>query len=210
MTEELVCDTLREWAAAQSTPFYIGSQYKYSEIMDNGSEYNLLHRNQMNIGVAEDVCKSQTTFPSAGSFNIGKCAELLELSNDNDQMFRYHALIWHYQQPQWLLDLDGTDTYENLYDTFDVHMYNYIEGVLTNVTAESGVDDIYAIDVVNEAITWSNDSNSWTWRTQPTDEGAWYSRMEDYIEKAFTYARQFAPNSKLFYNDFMMERYPAK
>ena len=34
--------------------------------------------------------------------------------------------------------------------------------------------------------------------------------MNDYVEKAFTYARQFAPNAKLFYNDFMMERYPAK
>ena len=34
--------------------------------------------------------------------------------------------------------------------------------------------------------------------------------MHDYIEKAFTYARAADPNTKLFYNDFMMERYSGK
>ena len=89
-------------------------------------------------------------------------------------------------------------------------MYDYIRGVIQGVKAESGVEEIYAIDVVNEAITYSHESNSWTWRTQPTDEGAWYSRMNDYVEKAFIYAKEFAPEAKLFYNDFMMERFPDK
>ena len=90
---------------------------------------------------------------------------MFRIAEENEQKFRYHALIWHYQQPQWLLDLDGTDTYDNLYETFRVHMYNYIEAVLSNLKSQSGVNEIYAIDVVNEAITWSNDSNSWTYRT---------------------------------------------
>ena len=34
--------------------------------------------------------------------------------------------------------------------------------------------------------------------------------MHDYIDKAFTYARAADPNTKLFYNDFMMERYSGK
>ena len=34
--------------------------------------------------------------------------------------------------------------------------------------------------------------------------------MTDYVEKAFTYARQYAPEAKLFYNDFMMEKYSGK
>ena len=41
-------------------------------------------------------------------------------------------------------------------------------------------------------------------------EHSWYSRMNDYIDKAFTYAREVAPDTKLFYNDFMMEKFSGK
>ena len=50
-------------------------------------------------------------------------------------------------------DLDGTDTYENLYDTWDTILKEHIEGVMKGIKTSSGVSTIYAYDVVNEAIT---------------------------------------------------------
>ena len=79
---------------------------------------------------------------------------------------------------------------------------------MSGIKKAAGVDSIYAFDVVNEAISYNG--TAWTHREQPANANAWYSRMHDYIEKAFTYERASDPNAKLFYNDFMMERSPGK
>ena len=105
-------------------------------------------------------------------------------------------------------DLDGTDTYDNLYDTWDTILKEHIEGVMKGIKTSSGVSSIYAYDVVNEAITESGDT--WGHRTYDDTDHAWYSRMHDYVDKAFTYARAADPNAKLFYNDFAMEKYHGK
>ena len=97
--------------------------------------------------------------------------------------------------------LDGTDTYENLYDMWDGIMKDHIENTIREVKKAAGVDSLYAIDVVNEAINYSP-GKGWGHREQPREEGAWYSRMNDYVEKAFKYARAADPGAKLFYNDF--------
>ena len=105
-------------------------------------------------------------------------------------------------------DLDGTDTYENLYDTWDAILKDHIEGVMSGIKTAAGVDSIYAFDVVNEDITWNG--SAWASRTSDDTDYAWYSRMNDYVEKAFTYARAADPDAKLFYNDFAMEKYSGK
>ena len=104
--------------------------------------------------------------------------------------------------------IDGTDTYENIYDTWDNILKDHIEGTMVGIKQAAGVDSVYAYDVVNEALigNWPD----WVHREQPDVANAWYSRMSDYLDKAFTYARAADPNTKLFYNDFMQERYEGK
>ena len=71
---------------------------------------------------------------------------------------------------------------------------------------------MYAWDVVNEDITWNKSEKAWTHREDDDadNDHAWYSRMHDYMDKAFTYARAADPNTKLFYNDFGQEGYAGK
>ena len=61
-------------------------------------------------------------------------------------------------------ELDGTDTYENLYDTWDAILKEHIEGVMTGIKRAAGVDSIYAYDVVNEETTYVK-GRGWTRRT---------------------------------------------
>ena len=107
-------------------------------------------------------------------------------------------------------NLEGTGTYDELYDTWDAILKSHIEGVMQGVKQEAGVDSVYAWDVVNEDIGYSG--SAWTHRSDDdgTNDHTWYSRMNDYMDKAFTYARAADPNTKLFYNDFAQETYAGK
>ena len=84
---------------------------------------------------------------------------------------------------------------------------------MTSIKDQSGYGSIYAWDVVNEAIVYN--ANGGGWMQHAADDGtghehSWFSRMNDYIDKAFTYAHEADPDSKLFYNEFMMERFSGK
>jgi len=65
---------------------------------------------------------------------------------------------------------------------------------------------IHAWDVVNEAMGW--DSVTRKWGLKPVDP--WYPTLPDYVNKAFTYAREADPDALLFYNDFGVTTYNGK
>ena len=106
----------------------------------------------MGIAVTGNACKAAYVQPKQGVFYLDECAKTLQDASEADQEFRYHVLVWYNQQPKWMKELDGTDTYENLYDTWDGILKDHIEGVMSGIKQAAGVDHIYAYDVVNEAI----------------------------------------------------------
>ncbi len=117
----------------------------------------------------------------------------LDFSKENHIAMRGHTLVWHNQTPKWFFCKNYDET-AGLADreTMLARLENYIKGVLTFVQ-ENYPDQIYAWDVVNEAI----------------DEGAmrkslWTETIgEDFVIKAFEFAKKYvAPGVKLFYNDY--------
>jgi endo-1,4-beta-xylanase len=118
----------------------------------------------------------------------------LGFARDNGMTVRGHTLVWHSQTPEWLFYKDY-DKNGELADRELMlkRMENYIKGMM-EWTTENYPGLISAWDVVNEAAA---------------DEGGmrkslWYQTIgEDYIQKAFEYARKYAPEGvKLFYNDY--------
>lgn len=131
----------------------------------------------------------------------------LEWCKENGMKMRGHTLVWHTQAPEWFFreGYKSTGKYVDK-ETMLFRMESYIRQLLTHVQEEyPGV--IYCWDVVNEAVDPDSaaENSYFMCRTKlNSDPNPWYETIgEDYVEMAFTYARQYADKDvKLFYNDY--------
>lgn len=145
--------------------------------------------------------------------SLSSAASIMDFCVQNNIAMRGHTLVWHSQTPSWFFkqnyDVNGAwvDTV-----TMDARMESYIRNMFAAIQTQYPDLNLYAYDVVNEAV--SDDSN----RTannggarEPGDNNvtggtsAWVSVYGDnsFVEKAFTYARKYAPEGcDLYYNDY--------
>src|SRR5262249_1184506 len=128
-----------------------------------------------------------------GTFNFAPADAQVNFAKANRMRIRGHTLIWHSQIPAWVFnDASGapmTPTPENKALLLQ-RMENHIRAVVSHYK-----DDVYAWDVVNEGIDPSQPDG---FRRSP-----WFNVIgPEYIERAFQIAREVAPTSKLFINDF--------
>ncbi|MCR5331323.1 MAG: endo-1,4-beta-xylanase [Lachnospiraceae bacterium] len=140
------------------------------------------------------ACKQDPEkYDLAPALQFDNAIPYLEFAKANGIPMRGHTLVWHNQTPKWFFHKGYNET-NGLADkeTMLARLESYIKGVLGFVN-ENYPGIIYAWDVVNEAI----------------DEGdfrqsLWFKIVgEDFIFKAFEYARKYAaPSVALFYNDY--------
>jgi endo-1,4-beta-xylanase len=154
-----------------------------------------------------------------------------DYAKKNNMKLRLHTLVWHGQTPLWFFK-QGFVQDKNLpwmkpdpeaakeppapWATRPVmlqRMESYIKAVL-EYCKEKYPGLFYAVDVVNEAIEPANLSadNQAAIRSGQADAhgnylgfvNPWYMSLgPDYVEKAFFYARKYAPpEMKLYYNDY--------
>jgi endo-1,4-beta-xylanase len=105
-----------------------------------------------------------------------------------------HTLVWHSQTPAWVWA--GTDGGLTDRATMLERMHTHIATVVGRYKGR-----IRGWDVVNEAL---NDDG--TLRDSPWRRGI----GDDYIARAFEFARQADPGAELYYNDFNLASRPAK
>lgn len=122
---------------------------------------------------------------------------IMTMAEDAGLKMRGHTLVWHSQTPKWLFckDYDEDKGYVNK-KTMLKRMESYIEKVIT-YCQENHPGVIYAWDVVNEAFS---DDEEGGYRL----DSPWYEIIgEEYVEKAFEFARKYADEDvKLFLNDY--------
>ena len=136
----------------------------------------------------------------------GAAKIILNFCREHDIPVRGHVLVWYSQTPYWFFTDDYTDK-GKLVDktTMLARMKNYIKGVFEVLDAEYSDIDFYAWDVVNEA--WE-DGGTPRLKGKYEDyngSSAWVAIFGDnsFIEPAFEYAREYAPEgTKLYYNDY--------
>lgn len=141
--------------------------------------------------------------------NLRAARTLLAFARDNNIPVRGHTLVWHSQTPDWFFKENYSTDSSAAWVSKEVmlqRLKNYIKNVMTLLAEDYPTVKFYAWDVVNEAV----DPNTSTGMRNPGSNNTtsgyspWMQTIgSDYIEKAFEYAREYAPEGcKLFYNDY--------
>lgn len=163
--------------------------------------------NLMKSGYILDQKGSQSSEDGMPVLNFASIDPTLAWCAENGMKMRGHTLVWHAQAPDWFfrVDYDSDKAFVGR-EVMLARMESYIAQLLTHCQTEyPGV--IYCWDVVNEAVDPDKGDKDSYFRCRMENDGQtnpWYATIgEDYVEMAFTYARQYAdPEVKLFYNDF--------
>ena len=121
-------------------------------------------------------------------FLLTKCTgdDLVKYAQKNHIKIHGHTLIWHSQTPRWVFE--GPAGKPATRELVLKRMKNHIETVMKRYKGK-----IDAWDVVNEAFNEDGTLRNSKWKQIVGD---------DFIEKAFTFARAADPTAKLVYNDY--------
>jgi endo-1,4-beta-xylanase len=148
---------------------------------------------QFNQISPENLLKFQSTHPSEERYVFEAQDRYVQFGLDRKMQVIGHTLVWHSQTPAWVFQ--GKDGGAVDRDTLLARMRDHIRAVVGRYQGR-----IHGWDVVNEAI-----DEDGSLRKTP-----WLNAIgEDYIAKAFEFAREADPGAELYYNDFNLEK-PAK
>ena len=140
---------------------------------------------------AENECKWASIEGSRGRYNWSGCDAAYNWAKNNGGHFKFHALVWGSQYPNWLNGLSAADTKTAITNWMDAVAAHY--------------PDLEMIDVVNEAIksggkyhsNYGSQGNNNIIAALGGDNGNY-----EFVAEAFRMARKRWPNAILIYNDY--------
>ena len=159
--------------------FRIGTAVDY----ENCPKYNNILTNHFNSISPENDMKFEIIHPYKDKYEWERLDKLVNYAKHKNFLVRGHTLIWHEQIPEWVKKFAGNPS--------------QLKGILCNhisMIVDRYKDDVYCWDVVNEVISDENDMLRKT---------LWSDTLGlNFIDYAFSVARDAAPNSLLFLNEY--------
>jgi len=193
-------------SAAYADLFKFGVASPASVMTNKNDKFRELLKSQFNSVTPENELKPENVLDAAKTLadpakynespaiHFDAAKPILDFCKKNNIPMRGHTLIWYSQTPSWFF-----------YENYDVNgklasrelmlkrMENYIDSVM-NWCEKNYPGLIYAWDVVNEAAADDGGMRDCYWKQVIGD---------DYVERAFEFARKHAPSGvQLFYNDY--------
>ncbi|MEH6679210.1 MAG: endo-1,4-beta-xylanase [Sediminicola sp.] len=159
----------------------------YPQALQDSATVELI-KEQFNSMTPENVMKMGPIHPEEKRYHWEQADMIANFARENGLKLRGHTLVWHRQTGDWIFK--GENGGQVGKEVLLQRMKSHITEVVTRYK-----DVIYAWDVVNEAIS---DEPEEFLRPSP-----WLEIIgEEYIIKAFQYAREADPDAQLFYNDY--------
>lgn len=144
-----------------------------------------------NTLTSENELKPASVQPEKGRFDFTAGEKLAEFAETHDMKLIGHTLLWHQQSPAWMFE--GADGDPLPREEALANLKTHIHTVVKHFKGR-----VHGWDVVNEALA---DGDQYL-RDTPTLRAI----GEDYIIKAFQFAREADPDVELYYNDYNIEQ----
>ena len=162
----------------------------------SNAEQAALVKQEFNSVTAENDMKPGMVHPKEGVWNWGAADSIANFCRQNGIRLRGHCLCWHSQFADWMFtDKKGREVKK---EVFYERLREHIHTVVNRYK-----DVVYCWDVVNEAIS---DGGGWVrpgQKPNPYRESRHFKLCGDeFIAKAFQFAREADPDVLLFYNDY--------
>jgi len=173
--------------------FHIGVALSLDQISGREPDTLTLVGKQFNTITPENILKWEEVHPEPGRYNFEPADRYVAFGEKHDMHVVGHTLVWFHQTPAWVFE-DGSGR-PLIREALLERMREHIFTVMGRYKGR-----IHGWDVVNEAI-----AEDGSFR-----KNKWLEIIgEDYIQKAFEYARQADPGAQLYYNEYDEEK-PAK
>ena len=177
--------------------FLIGVALNQRNVND-ADQINLVKAEFSSI-TAENDMKPGMIHPKEGVWDFEKADKIANFCRQNGIKLRGHCLCWHSQFADWMFtDKKGKPVKK---EVFYERLREHIHTVVNRYK-----DVVYCWDVVNEAMADNvrpNFANGKFTPGSPYRDSRHYQLCGDeFIAKAFEFAREADPNALLFYNDY--------
>lgn len=191
-SDRAVTDTVPALYKSFENSFYIGTAFSMRHISD--SIYTATVAKHFNSITPENAMKWEKIHPKPGEYYFSAADSLMNFAEKHNMYVAGHVLVWHSQTPDWVFeDAKGKPVSR---DTLLDRMHDHIKTVVGRYKGR-----VHCWDVVNEALEEDGSMR----------KSKWYTIIgEDYVEKAFEYAREADSSAMLIYNDFSLASAPKR
>jgi endo-1,4-beta-xylanase len=172
--------------------FYIGAALSLNQILGNEPDAITLVKKHFNSITPENILKWEEVHPEPNRYNFDAPDRYVAFGEKYKMFVIGHTLVWFYQTPDWVFQDESGKPLDR--EGLLKRMKDHIFTVMGRYKGR-----IHGWDVVNEAIASDGQFR----------KNKWLEIIgEDYIRKAFEYARQVDPDAQLYYNEYDFEFKP--
>lgn len=169
--------------------FYIGVALSLDQISGNEPNAIAMVEKHFNSITPENILKWEEVHPELNRYDFEAADRYVAFGEQHNMHIIGHTLVWFHQTPDWVFQDESGKSLSR--EALLERMKDHIFTVMGRYKGQ-----IHGWDVVNEAIMADG-----TLR-----QNKWLEIIgEDYILKAFEYARQVDPDCQLYYNEYDYE-----
>jgi endo-1,4-beta-xylanase len=169
--------------------FYIGAALSVEQICGKEPKAMDLVARQFNSITPENIMKWEEIHPEPERYNFEAADQYVAFGEKHNMHIIAHNLVWFHQTPDWVFQDDSGNplSREALLERMKEHIFT----VMGRYKGR-----IQGWDVVNEAIMKDGSFRKCKWLE---------IIGEDYVQKAFEFAREADPDAELYYNEYDYE-----